>query len=215
MRPRISTRVGCLAVLFVLVLFILAAGTRPVPPLQQWTLPSGKVLALQGVTAGRGKQRIVLGTPLQRWLARLVPSHAGDFGARVLNDGVVPNGEPPDKLVFWLTDNQTPSPESYIQPLALLADHGCAAPEWFGGAWPSGSGQAQDVQFSVFPRRTGYLHLRMGSPGHVIECTVPNPAPGPYPQWTPAPVPAIQRNGTLTVKLERRRVADPRQLSDR
>jgi RNA polymerase sigma factor (sigma-70 family) len=57
-----------------------------------------------------------------------------------------------------------------------------------------------DVQ--TFPRRGTNVHLRLldnGTP--FADLTIPNPAPGPYPEWMAEPLPASQTNGGLEVAL--------------
>jgi RNA polymerase sigma factor (sigma-70 family) len=66
----------------------------------------------------------------------------------------------------------------------------------------------QDVR--VFPRRGTNVHLRLLNYGKSIaEFTIPNPAPGPYPEWTAQPVPVRQQDGNLEVTLTEFRCLHP------
>jgi RNA polymerase sigma factor (sigma-70 family) len=54
----------------------------------------------------------------------------------------------------------------------------------------------------VFPRRGKEVHLSVLDQGKLLaEFKIPNPAPGPYPTWTPEPLPARATNGDLEVLL--------------
>ncbi|MSU59541.1 MAG: hypothetical protein EXS35_15450 [Pedosphaera sp.] len=61
--------------------------------------------------------------------------------------------------------------------------------------------------FMSFPRRGHKLHFKIyaitSSQGWdtVVDWVMPNPRPGPYPVWTPLPLPACQTNGDLDVCL--------------
>ena len=54
----------------------------------------------------------------------------------------------------------------------------------------------------VFPRRGKEVYLRVMNRGQLLaEFKIPNPAPGQYPNWTPAPLPVSATNGDLEVAL--------------
>lgn len=56
----------------------------------------------------------------------------------------------------------------------------------------------------IFPRRSKHVYLRLLNGGKLLaEFKIPNPAPGPYPNWTPTPLPASATNGDLEVVLTR------------
>jgi hypothetical protein len=63
-----------------------------------------------------------------------------------------------------------------------------------------------------FPRREPTVRLRIygDNPQPVAEYTVPNPAPGPYPNWTPEPLPITKRDGDLAITLTRLQLHIPR-----
>jgi RNA polymerase sigma factor (sigma-70 family) len=55
---------------------------------------------------------------------------------------------------------------------------------------------------SAFPRRGKDIHLRLLDNGiQFAELTIPNPAPGPHPEWTAQPLPSTQANGDLQATL--------------
>ena len=66
----------------------------------------------------------------------------------------------------------------------------------------------QDVP--VFPRRGTNVHLHLLDYGKAIaEFTIPNPAPGPHPEWTAQPIPVHQQDGNLEVTLTEFRSLHP------
>lgn len=78
------------------------------------------------------------------------------------------------------------------------------------GSSPSGGRQYWVADASVFPRRGKEVHLRvMDNEKLIAQFKIPNPAPGPYPSWTPAPLPVSTRNGDLEVTLTEFRSLHP------
>ena len=65
----------------------------------------------------------------------------------------------------------------------------------------------QGWRFKAFPRRHKKVRCRFiykdasGNYAGAAEMEIPNPVPGPHPQWMPEPLPATKRNGDLTVTL--------------
>jgi hypothetical protein len=61
--------------------------------------------------------------------------------------------------------------------------------------------------FKAFPRRQKKVRCRFvykataGNYVSAVEMEIPNPAPGPHPQWRPEPLPAIKQDGDLSVTL--------------
>ena len=54
----------------------------------------------------------------------------------------------------------------------------------------------------IFPRRGKEVHLRLLEDQTIIaEFKIPNPAPGPYPTWTPSPLPTTSSKDGLEVTL--------------
>ncbi|HWN94781.1 MAG TPA: sigma-70 family RNA polymerase sigma factor, partial [Methylomirabilota bacterium] len=76
-----------------------------------------------------------------------------------------------------------------------------------GGTLIVSEGRFQAWRLYAFPRRGSNLTLRFFYPdrdgrwANAAEMTVPNPAPGPYEQWTPNALPMTQTNGDLVVTL--------------
>ena len=76
-----------------------------------------------------------------------------------------------------------------------------------GGTMSVSEGRFQAWRLYAFPRRGSNLTLRFFYPhtdgrwARAAEMIVPNPAPGPFEAWTPAPLPIVQTNGDLTVTL--------------
>lgn len=62
----------------------------------------------------------------------------------------------------------------------------------------------------AFPRRGKEVHLRVLDNGKLLaDFKIPNPAPGPYPTWTPEPLPVHATNGDLEVMLTEFRTFHP------
>jgi hypothetical protein len=75
------------------------------------------------------------------------------------------------------------------------------------------NGRQYDVaDIPVFPRRGQKVHLRLfaGNGKLLAEFAIPNPAPGPHPEWTAHPLPAHETNGDLEVTLAEFRAIQPR-----
>jgi RNA polymerase sigma factor (sigma-70 family) len=57
-------------------------------------------------------------------------------------------------------------------------------------------------EMQAFPRRGKNVRLRLLNNGiQFAELTIPNPAPGPHPEWTAQPLPVHQQDGDLEVTL--------------
>jgi len=78
-------------------------------------------------------------------------------------------------------------------------------------SFPIKEGRGYTVQdVPVFPRRGTNVHLRLLDNGiQFTEVTIPNPAPGPHPEWTAEPLPLHQQNGNLEVTLTEFRCLHP------
>ena len=62
----------------------------------------------------------------------------------------------------------------------------------------------------VFPRRGKTVHLRLLDNGNLLaEFVIPNPAPGPHPEWTAQSLPIHQTDGDLDVALAGFRAIHP------
>lgn len=54
----------------------------------------------------------------------------------------------------------------------------------------------------TFPRRGEHVFLRLMTQTNLLaEFKIPNPAPGPYPQWTPNPLPVVATDAEFSVEL--------------
>src|SRR5262249_52697873 len=133
----------------------------------------------------------------------------------------------PNRAVVWLghsgPNNALPLPvpeEKWFSNIrATLADEN--GEEWdmkFGAATSYAQSGLADLQsgrlpgisrwdFTSFPRRGKKVRLRLyaqndsGTWDTLLDFKIPNPAPGPYPLWTSAKLPATQQRGDLTISL--------------
>ncbi len=121
---------------------------------------------------------------------------------------------PDDTLVAWLKLEHKPGTQPPIyQALALVYDRagtGCV------GAYPGNYRQISPgmdiacIQLDAFPRRGRTFYLRfmeqsprgpqMAAKGQFV---IANPVRGPFPKWTPEPLPDTQSSGDLDVTLTR------------
>lgn len=179
-RPYWLLGLSLAALVAVLLLALWGLSLRPAP-LQVVQLPNGEILP---------------------------PAVAQRFGGEVYTQPA-----PAGSLVFWVRC-QGPNPDAgWNLRASVLDEHGCTSRQATGNFSSMGSRGTSVVNgwsFSAFPRRGRTLRLRLMQPGPdysrstpVGEFTVPNPAPGPYPQWTPEPLPATRRDGGLAVTLTR------------
>jgi hypothetical protein len=166
-------------------------GTVP-PPVQTRRLPDGSILELQGATYGTGEA--VRGSGWQKVLYALLPP-ARKHQARV----TVLRGERPGQVTFhFRTDRPGTAPRHSLGLLyaSVFDEHGCEVSSW---RWEE-QHPTEQLSFPVFPRRARTVGLRLYKLKGVrwtllAEFRVSNPRPGPYPIWSPPPLPLSQPMG--------------------
>jgi hypothetical protein len=218
-----STHVLFLILLLTAALGGLLAARRWVPARSPATwvaqLPDGTILRLEAVTYGK-QHDFEPESSLWSSLRRILPIFPGraDFS----------RGTDRDSLLCWVSRRDRASGKylnlgSWGQTVAL-DEHGCriaaSEPQVLAGdtcaSWCA-AGKPPPLappkyrfivglaELQPFPRRRRAFKLRFddvnGRP--LAEFTVPNPAPGPHPRWTPSPLPITKRDGDLSVTLTR------------
>jgi hypothetical protein len=98
--------------------------------------------------------------------------------------------------------------ELYVLPswdrFRTVDEHGCAfdGDGYSGGGAGSAALSVSTVYLRSFPRRASRFKLRGYQPGGaVIELPVPNPDRGPFPRWTPEPIPVRRTVDGMTYEL--------------
>lgn len=180
------------------------------PPLGTRRLPDGSVISLEAVTYGTTHQ-FFHGTWGQRIAHALLPAAWADR----LGGAVLTHDTRSPQLVCWLR-RSGPSGAGIawrIRGHVRVAGEdecqcGWDSVGWHG--WVKSGGQYSEVgaaEISSFPRRRTTMHVRLcrdlslSRKNLLAEFVVPNPAPGPYPVWTPEPLPVTRRNGAVAVTL--------------
>jgi len=106
--------------------------------------------------------------------------------------------EPMLSVAFWSWDSAGHSAGSPGTRLVVGNEHG----QVFDNAINYGAGGPFEV--NAFPRRGRELRLRLMNGDQPLgEFTIANPCPGPYPHWTPAPIPSVVTSANLEITLER------------
>jgi hypothetical protein len=190
----------------ILIILIAAAWalSREPAPLQVQRLPGGTI-ELEAVTYGQ-EHRLVQGSYWQRLLAPLLPP---GLQIRLLGTVHAWRGSGPGEMVFWTTWRPPPGYRAHFGTAVVFDEHGCQ----FGTVHylepPEKDGHVTFRVARVTPRRGAWIGLRLrpwrASTGEapLAEFRAANPAPGPYPTWTPEPLPVTKRAGDLTVTLTR------------
>ncbi len=155
-------------------------------------LPDGSRLAVLGISHGSQHQ-----TPEpRRWWERLLdrrPFPGGLFASHATGSGT---------LVVWTRRDRSPG-GSFV--LYAVDEHGCRFPGLpvMGSAdvvpWTR-SVEAWGWEFPVFPRRETFMRIRAADASRRAwspPLTVPNPAPGSYPDWAGSALPVTVREGDL------------------
>ena len=179
---------------------VIALGTRhSKPALQSRRLPDGSTISIAAMTQG-SKHRFAPGGPGRQLFSFLIPEKQVFIPAYRTLSVSEPDPKTP---VLWLThvDPRPPAPASpfTISTIAWTVFDGK------GGERPiidQSMGFAPNNQYNVqafslrhYPRRGPSIHLRRYANGRhpyvppVVDFTVDNPYPGPYPQWTAPPPP--------------------------
>ena len=215
--------IGWLAVMIALLCLsgFLGANSRTNHPAVR-SLPDGSILKLGGTSYGLGHTfslnaanswRARVGKYLPKaWLLRLgwLPFQ----GAMVI--GSPPGCPVPNLAIFTVC--LPANPGSFGEMRAVLVDdHGSLfdAGGTDASLVSSYSKDAKDAlrldtwNLTAFPRRGKNLLFRCFQFSKartkwepVAEFDVPNPTPGPYPQWRPEPLPSTKQDGDLSVTLQ-------------
>ena len=108
---------------------------------------------------------------------------------------------------FVGTTHEGGTGEIEIGRVQVESDEGSIFDGIFTGGTMVTKGRLQAWRLYAFPRRGSNLTLRFFYPerdgrwASAAAMNVPNPAPGPYEQWTPNALPIAQTNGDLIVRL--------------
>jgi len=174
-------------------------------------LPDGSLLTLEAVTYGK-QHRYIHGKWWQKALYPVLPS---SIKAQLPVDSVT--SDSPDTLVFWTLRREAVTGRPLAQPFwrphvfsvddqGRVAETGdlCFRSEWKDAPPVE---MLEGWKLPAFPRRGRTVGLLIetrdgaGRWTRAAEFKVPNPTPGPYPTWTPEPLPITRRDGDLTVTL--------------
>ncbi len=192
---------------------LLVFANRPSQPLQVRRLPDGSTLSLEAITYGP-QHRFVPGGKLAGLLASLLPRPLGYWtGLGAFEKEVRPDPSVP--VVWTVRRGAAPGTSAFQHVLGDMADwtifdeHGCERPAAELATYHTG-GRTQVVSFALrtFPRRGTWVGLRMYGPNReanrkpVAEFRLPNPDPGPHPDWKTQPLPVSVRDGDLECTLQ-------------
>jgi hypothetical protein len=157
------------------------------------TLSDGTKLTLLGVTYGKHH------VPPKITMAG---TRARGSGARIDSTN--------DTVVVWIEAEHKPNQYPNYQLMVYdQANTACAS------AWAQTQSQIKNgvnvlgFQLDAFPRRARKIYLRImsnGQRGQQVskeQFVVSNPARGPFPKWTPEPLPDTQSDGDLDATLTR------------
>jgi hypothetical protein len=176
--------------------------SREPPPLAVHRLPDGTVLHLEAVTVGP-QHRLVRGRYWQRFLAPLLPPAVrGRSGATVCTY----LGSSPGAVIFWTTWETSSRFTDWSRAVAF-DEHGSqteVTARAFQESVPPRGEKVRGWVLPAFPRRGARLGLRLYVHGYhypVAEFAVPNPVRGPYPAWTPSPLPITRQQDALAFTL--------------
>src|SRR5437660_11843517 len=177
--------IGSAAILTgVILLTAIWALIQEPPPLASCRLADGSVVRLEAVTCGP-VHRFKSGPYWQRLLAR-APLHS----LRALAGDPIREfrGATPDSLVFWTTRNGN---IGYLgDSVQAINERGCRHEVDRRDSTTTANQLLHAWEAVAAPRRGRKLGLRArttGFPTHVLM--IPNPWPGPYPEWSPSSLP--------------------------
>ncbi len=212
MKRRAALVLALIAVCAVVAGFLLSP--RPAAQSRQKIhLPDGNIVTLEKVTFSTGGQHDFsfddstlarFRRVLPRFLRRYFPS-PGRMTMLTASNSLV--------LWFTLADGRTGAPLNFHSLLtAEVADeHGCSSADQSYASMTSGTDPTvHTATFTWFPRRQATIRVRLrasrfsgGDTNKVVaELDVPNPARGPFPVWTPEPLPVARTNGDLVFVLK-------------
>lgn len=176
-------------------------------------LPDGNIVTLEKVTFSLGSQHDFsfndstlarLGRKLPRFLRGYFPSPAR-----------MTYNTSSNSLVLWFTmaNGLTGATMDFHGLFAtdVLDEHGCSSSDQGQASMTSGSNPTLHTPtFTQFPRHQPTIRVRLRprtalggeSKKPVAEFDVPNPARGPFPVWTPEPLPSSRTNGDLVFVLK-------------
>jgi hypothetical protein len=176
------------------------------PFAQRQRLPDGTVLTLE--TATYGKKHTF---PRYSWWQKLLKPVLPEQSPLLKTAEQRASYFDRDSLVYFFSANPSRSATmgrssrlslSGLQDV-LVDDNG----DWIGPLHgPIDPSQHPFTQQNcpVFPRRGQRVRMQLyevGQPNPCAEFVIQNPAPGPYPIWTPEPLPITRRSGDLSVTL--------------
>jgi hypothetical protein len=198
-RDRQLLLAACAALLLTLGLVVTAGLTLPAGPARR--LPDGTRVTLVGMTAGLPRT-VRFGRPLQTWLHTWLPPALGHhLGVTAIDFGGAPAW--PDQQIAWL--HITPAASQLPVRAALVDEHGCEVGSSYDFPFrpDSGEGLIWRLNFPAHPRRGRSLRLRLVGveSGGTVEFPLPEVEGGPYPQWTPQPLPLTRHDGDVAVTL--------------
>lgn len=119
-----------------------------------------------------------------------------------------------NSLVLWFTsaNGKTGAAWDFHQRFAaeVVDEHGCGSADQSQASMTSGNDPTLHLAtFAQFPRRQATIRVRLRprsaaaeQNAPVIEFEVPNPVRGPFPAWTPEPLPTARTNGELVFVLK-------------
>jgi hypothetical protein len=199
-RRLLAVSLGALLVVLVAVGALLVQRPRP---LAVGRLPDGAVVELLALTYGT-THRYVDGTWGQRLACEILPQSAAEkLGGKAYTETT---SRP--ALFCWLRRARGRSdPDSWR--VTVAGEDGCQLDWHYMG---SGLGMLQRglyvSQVPIFPRRGRMLRVRLyrklanGEDRTLLaEMPASNPVPGPYPQWTPEPLPRTRQDGAMALAL--------------
>lgn len=217
MKRRAAFTLALVLVCPVAAVFLLAP--RPAAPARQkFQLPDGNIVSLEKVTFSPGTQHDFsfddsslarFRRHLPRFLRRYFPP-PGKMSWNTTSNSLV--------LWFTMADGKTGAPLDFHGHLAaeVVDEHGCSSGDQTYGSMSGGGDPAIYIAtFAQFPRRQAMFRVRLRerrTPGVlstggelnkvVAEFEVPNPSRGPFPVWTPEPLPAARTNAELVFILK-------------
>jgi hypothetical protein len=207
MKRKTALVLALVLVCAVVAIFLLAPGPAA-PTRQKILLPDGNIVTLENVSFSIGTQHDFsfgdsalsrFGRKLPRFLRRYFPSPAR-FTYNTSSNSLV--------LWFTLADGQTGAPLDFHRRFAIdiVDEHGCSSTDQGQASMTSGGTPTIHMPtFTQFPRHQATIRVRLRPrttlggelKKPVVEFDVPNPARGPFPVWTPEPLPAARANGDL------------------
>lgn len=186
---------------FLLVAGCILFGLLNLPGRRRAVLPDGREILLRALTVGTNST-YVSGNLFQRTIGPRLPGMLkARFKAREMQVRPEPALRGTEVLVAWV--EVRPALNNLIVRVADDSGHeqGAAPANASGGALPSGAWLSAHA-FSLFPRRSRFLTIRVYSVGkdplrHLAEFRVKNPAYGKYPAWQPERLPIMRETNGL------------------